>query len=273
MDGVHLQSQGLPDQTTSAKPPLPHLLVVRPHLPEGGNSAGVATWLTDRSPPVRVPWLGRLQLVSLAGLSAFVAAVLALHGLRPDLSPAEHTISEYSLGSYGWLMRAAFVALGVGTLTTAASLWLSFGPSGRCRTGVFLLAGMATGLFLDAAFNTDHLRVPETFDGTIHSVGTWILALALPGAAFALGSDFCRNSVTTLSARLLPILATAELGGIVLFQMSPTTVRGWAERFVIVMAVATLASLQVLSRANAPAGRPQAVAQDYGGRIQPSILA
>jgi hypothetical protein len=265
MYAVHFQSQGLPEQTASGEPPLPHLHIARPHRVEGGSSTGVEPELADLSPPVGAFWLGPLHLVSFAGLSVFVVAILALHGLRANLSPAEHTISEYSLSSYGWLMRAAFLALGVGTLTTAASLRLSFGPSGRRRIGLVMLAGMALGLFLDTGFNTDRLRVPETVDGTIHSVGTWILALALPGAAFVFGSDFVRNSISTLKARLLLILGTAQLGAIVLFEMSPTTVRGWTERLVIVLAVATLGLLQVLSRPNAQAGRSRTVAYSYRG--------
>ena len=205
MDAVHLQPQGLPEQTISGTPPLPHLLVVRPHRVERGSSAGVAPERADLSHRAKAFWLGRLHLLSFAGLSVFVVAILALHGLQDNLDPAEHTISEYSLGSYGWLMRAGFLALGVGTLATAASLRLCCGPSGWRCIGLLMLAGAATGLFLDTGFNTDHLRVPETFDGTIHGIGTWILALALPGAAFVFGSDFVRNSISTQEARFAPV--------------------------------------------------------------------
>lgn len=122
------------------------------------------------------------------------------------------------------------------------------------------LAGTAIGLILDAGFNTDRIRVPETFDGTIHSVGTWILALGLPVAAFFFGFDFVRNSTSTLSERLVLIVGGVQLGAIVLFEMSPATLRGWAERLVAVLAVATLGLLQDLSRANAKAGQSHAVA-------------
>ena len=264
MDAAHLlQSQGLQEQTASTRPGLPRLLVVPPHRVERDGSAGVAPEHVELSPPVRAFWLGWLDLVSFAGLSVFVMAILALHGLRANLNPAEHTISEYSLGSYGWLMRTAFLALGVGTLTTAASLRLSCRPSGSRRMGVLLLAGTGFGLFLDAGFNTDHLRVPETVDGTIHSVGTWILALSLPGAAFVFGSDFLRNPISMRKGRLLLVLGAAQLAAIVLFEQSPTSSRGWAERLVTVLAVVTLGLLQTLSRKNAQAGRPRTVAHNY----------
>jgi hypothetical protein len=262
MDAVHLQSQRQSEQTASGKPSNPYRLIVRPDGLEGGRSTETSD-LADLSPPVRTFWLACLQLLSFAGLSVFVVATLTLHGLQTNLNPAEHTISEYSLGSYGWLMRTAFLALGVGTLTTAASLRIRWGSSGWRRIGLLMLAATAIGLFLDARFNTDHLRVAETFDGSIHAVGTWILTLALPGAACVFGSDFVRHSISTRKARLLLILAAAQLGAVVLFQVSPVTLRGWAERLVAVLAVATLGCLQTLSDTRAKADRPQRVADSH----------
>ncbi len=177
-----------------------------------------------------------------AGIAAFVAAVLALHWLRPDLNPQVHTVSEYSIGSYGWLMRAAFVALGLGVLATSLSLELRFGLSAWRSAGLLLLVGMALGLFLDAGFNTDHLRVPETTSGAVHGVGTLIVGLTLPAAALILGSDFA--SVSLPRARWLQVLAVAQCGAIFAFETGPIADHGLAERICIGMALATLALMQ-----------------------------
>ena len=261
MDSVYLPSQGLPEQTQQGKPSRPHPLVVRPHRRRRGSAAGVAPESTGGLRDVRAVWLGRLQLVGVAGISAFVAVVLALHGIRANLNPAEHTISEYSLGSYGWLMRAAFVVLGLGMLALAVSLRLRFPPPGAWRyIAPVLVAAAAIGALLDAGFNTDHLRVPETGEGTVHGVGTAILVLALPVAALVLGSGIVRTPSLAAMARVLLFLGAAQLGAIVLFDQSPLTWRGWAERLVSVLAIATLALMQVLSRTKERAGPPWTVA-------------
>ena len=83
--------------------------------------------------------------------------------------------------------------------------------------------------------------------------------MALPGAAFVFGSDYVRNSISTPKARLLLVLGAAQLGAIVLFEMSPTSLRGWTERLVTVLVVASLGLLQVLSRTNAQTGQPRTV--------------
>ena len=180
-------------------------------------------------------------------MSAFVVAILALHLLQPKLNPAQHTISEYALGSYGWLMRSAFFALGVGTLATAAAMRLKAGPSVRRSIGLLLLGGAALGLFIDTGYNTDRLRVPATADGMVHGVGTWILALTLPVAALVLGSYFARTSVSSLRARWIQALGGAQLVAMVAFEVSPDAYRGLAERLVTFLAVATVALLWSLT--------------------------
>lgn len=142
----------------------------------------------------RPNWLLLSHVISFGGLAAFVVALLALHGLRGALNPVQHTVSEYSLGSYGWLMRVTFVALGLGVLATAVSLHLTPESSWWRRVGLLLLACTAIGLFLDAGYNTDHPRVPETVEGTVHGVGMLIICLTLPAATFVLGFDFTRTA-------------------------------------------------------------------------------
>ena len=195
----------------------------------------------------RLSWLRLVHLVSFGGLAAFVVAVVALHGLRGSLNPIEHTISEYSLGSYGWLMRAAFVALGLGVLATAVSLHVRFGPLSWPRRGPLLLVCTAIGLFLDAAYNTDHPRVPESAGGTVHGFGMLIISLTLPAATFILGSTLVRISNPPVRARCLPALGVAQLMAILGFEMSPITSRGLTERIAIAFAVITLFSLRALA--------------------------
>ena len=92
-----------------------------------------------------------------------------------------------------------------------------------------------------------------------------MLALALPGAAFVFGSHFVRNSISMPKARLLLVLGAAQLGAIVLFEMSPTSLRGWVERLITVLVVASLGLLQVLSRTDAQMGQRRTVAHEALG--------
>jgi Protein of unknown function (DUF998) len=207
----------------------------------GIRRSRIATRQLDMLRPVR--------LLGSVGIATFVSAVLALHCLRPDLNAQVHTVSEYSIGDYGWLMRAAFVALGLGVLATSLSIDFAFGPSKRRRVGLLLLVGTALGLFLDAGYNTDHLRVPETTSGAVHGVGTLMIGLTLPAAALILGSEF--TSISRSRARWLQVLAVAQVGAIFVFETGPIAYHGLAERICIGMAVVALALMQA-SATSAP---------------------
>jgi hypothetical protein len=181
-------------------------------------------------------------------------------------------------------MRTAFAALGLGVLAIAASLGSWMATSWWSRLGRLLLVGTATGLFLDAAYNTDHPRVRETADGTVHGIGMLIICLTLPLASFLLGSALRRTSPDWWRAAGLRVLAAGQVVAILSFERSPMAWRGVTERIAVAMAVATLALLQSLTapvgeqaspgRRRAPpvfSGRP--IARMAGSEFGPSPSA
>ena len=50
-------------------------------------------------------------------------ALLLLHLLRPDYTPATNFISNYAVGRYGWIMTTWFLAMSCGLLTLAMGLY------------------------------------------------------------------------------------------------------------------------------------------------------
>lgn len=207
------------------------------------------------TPLERSRWLRATGLMSLAGIAGFVVAVAALHGFRSNLDPADHTLSQYSLGSYGWLMRAAFSALGTAVLATAAGLLLRLEPSNLRRVGLLLLVATAVGLLLDAGFNTDRLGVAETFNGAVHGDGLLVVSLALPAAAYILGRDFARCGIGARGL-WLQVLGPALLLASGWFETCPAEWRGLAERIAVAMGVVAVALLR--SIVVTPAGPPPA---------------
>ena len=52
---------------------------------------------------IRAAWL------AIVAITSYQALVLTLIFLRPDLAPSWHTISEWAIGPYGWIMSSAFL--------------------------------------------------------------------------------------------------------------------------------------------------------------------
>jgi hypothetical protein len=95
-----------------------------------------------------------LARVSIASGYLFVALVLSPHVLEPEVDPTWRFTSEYALGSFGWLMNVAFLALAISLLSAGLAL------TSQVRTwpgyiGLGVLAMAAGGMLLAAPFNTD----------------------------------------------------------------------------------------------------------------------
>lgn len=115
-----------------------------------------------------------------AAAAALVAlvAVLGLHVVRADLEPASHRLSEYAVGSWGWLMTAVFALVAVAVWSLRRAL-----PLDTRRSPVrALLATAAAGFAMAGIVPTDPSR-PDAVRETVHTVASGGALMALTAAA------------------------------------------------------------------------------------------
>jgi hypothetical protein len=175
-------------------------------------------------------------MIAIGCIGAFVAILVLLHFLRADLDPSWRFISEYEIGSYGWLMQVAFVLLGLGAGALSAAIarltqnWMGW-------IGVVLLALSAFGMLLAGAF------VPA--EGRhLHDVGAMLDMV--PFAALLLTWSLSHNPGWVSSGRPSWAFAIIPLAGFVIFMTSmavmlprnggrpgPTVLVGWQNRLLI----------------------------------------
>jgi hypothetical membrane protein len=148
------------------------------------------------------------------GCIAYAAvALLLMHVLRPDFTPASHMISDYAVGPYGWVMQTIFVGLSAGCTMLLVGLACSGPTSIAARLGVLLLAVASIGLIVSAIFPTDLQGAPATRSGYLHTlsffvnVASIILAIVLLATSF--GSDPRWRPYQRTSVILLSLIALA----------------------------------------------------------------
>lgn len=122
--------------------------------------------------------------VAIAASGVAILALLSLHVVRADLSPATHMISEYAVGDHGWLMTLCFYTFSVASLALVGAL------ATRVRgvvgwLGLVALVVAAAGLAIGGHFPMD----PTTNDparmshsGQMHGMG---FMLGVPGELLA----------------------------------------------------------------------------------------
>jgi hypothetical protein len=157
--------------------------------------------------------------VAIGAILTYQSLLLVLIFLRPDLDPSWHTISEWAIGSHGWIMSGAFLVSSLSYASLFVMLRTQLRNSmGRIGLGILLLCAIgAAGVGL---FTTDPmpLRSPLSIRGTLHVFcGTSQLVL-FPFAALLIGLSLARaNQVWAAARRLLLWTAWLPLFGFVCF--------------------------------------------------------
>jgi Protein of unknown function (DUF998) len=134
-------------------------------------------------------------------LSALALSALAgLHVLSPEFDPAKRVVSEYALGSYGWLLSVMFFAWGLGTWSLALALRSE--PSTLAgRIGVVFLFAAGLGETMASVFDVSWPKM--------HGVSGALGVLGLPIAAMLTSLSLSRNPRWLSKRRML--LVTANL--------------------------------------------------------------
>lgn len=128
----------------------------------------------------------RFARTAIVATVAFVALLGLLHVVKSQLDPSWHFISEYAIGTHGWIMITAFSSLAVAYVALAGALRPHLG--GRIGLlGRLSLYVSALGLLIAAAFVTDPVTATNhTVHGVLHNVGG-TLGIAMPIAAGIIG--------------------------------------------------------------------------------------
>ncbi len=197
----------------------------------------------------RASQLQLLATVGILGQAVWTAALVALHFLRPDVNDTS-TISAYAVGPYGWLMTAAFLALGLGALALAIGIRRATTPSRWSLVGTVLAGLCGLGFVLAGIFPVGGCRdvacaerfesgadVPMSAAAIAHGVGALLGILLLIIGMLVLSRAFKRDQTWRslwpwslalgLAALVQVVLAGDGLVGAILMRILVATLILW----------------------------------------------
>ena len=155
-----------------------------------------------------------------AAAAGFVVLLGSLHVLKADLSPTWRMVREYAIGSHGWLMTLAFVALAAACVATIISL-KPYTADRAGRAGRVALGITAGALTLAAFATTDPVTATPaqlTSEGKLHGVAAMIGMPALLIAAVALHRSLRRHPA--VSSHAVRVATIAVVAAVVVFAVS-----------------------------------------------------
>jgi hypothetical membrane protein len=135
--------------------------------------------------------------LAMGAIVSYQILLIVLIFLRPDLDPSWHTISEWAIGPYGWIMSGAFLisAVSYGALFVMLRSQLH-GTMGRIGLGILLICVIGTiGVGI---FTTDPmpLHYPLSTIGTLHVIFGTSQLMLLPFAALLINLSLGRKNQT-----------------------------------------------------------------------------
>jgi hypothetical protein len=178
-------------------------------------------------------------LVSAVAAMMWLAIIVLLHFIKPELDPRTHMISECACGASGWIMQLAFICMAVSCWTLAAAAWTLQPPLGPA-----LLIACGVGFVGAGIFVTDPVLPTEktqTLSGTLHIVFAFAVMLIFPVMAISVSWSVGEQAIGHITRVWLLILAALTWGSLLGFVAvavrsikTPGTSIGYFERILVV---------------------------------------
>jgi hypothetical protein len=174
--------------------------------------------------------------LSFAAAAATLVLLAALHVLSPEFDPSWRMVSEYALGTYGWVLALMFLTWALSCVALFLAIKAHIRTVGG-KIGLGFLLAAAAGMSMAAIFDVSH---------DLHGLAAMIGMPSLPIAAMLISVSLVRNPAWSSARRSL--LWTANLTWISLVLMfatvfiglsqtggefGPGVLAGWPNRFLV----------------------------------------
>jgi len=198
--------------------------------------------------PVTITSVAAARL-SFAAAVTFLVLLAILHFIKPELDPSWHFVSEYAIGSYGWVMMLAFFSLALSCVSLFVAVRSQIGTIGG-KIGLAMLLVVAASLVAGGAFTSDPITASKdelTTHGHLHGLAAIVSIPGFPLAAVLISLSFARQRQASSTVRQ-SLIGAALLTGVSVAAMfvyiavalprhggnfGPGLVTGWLQRFVV----------------------------------------
>jgi len=189
-----------------------------------------------------------------AGSLLFIIMMVALHLLRPDFNPLQRFMSEYLVGSFGFIGAAAVFVLGATFLMLLVGLRISVCSSGFLTASCVLLGVMVISACMVAVVPFDDVMLPDgsfppsfTKGDINHIVFSALLYVLLLALLLTLPSAYKRDEKWRPFSRVTLFLGFLTLASIVGIILAPFYLRGLAQRgtFLVILVWLLLTGLHL----------------------------
>jgi hypothetical protein len=190
-----------------------------------------------------------LTLISYCCVFATLLIVILFHIFREDYNPIIQTMSEFTLGSFGFLFPIALFVLGLSSLISCYTLLRSLPGTRISKRIIRYFSLWTTFIIITGIFPTDPFSGPYTFPGAIHAIASFLAFLSLLFCIFYITMFFKKSVKSRFDYMRFYIYFFLCIPGLIIFLIIPLEYKGLTQRvFLGIMIIAYVDIITIPSR-------------------------
>ena len=190
----------------------------------------------------------KLVLITLASYFSVLTSLIIVvffHLFREDHNPIMQTMSEYTIGDFGFLFPIALLILGLSSILALYSLHLKLPKTKLSKKILRYFSLWTVFIILTGIFPTDYITGPYTFSGITHALSSYFAFLFFLIDVYYI-SLFCKKDIN-LNFDYIRFLTyfILSIPGLVIFLIVPLQYKGLTQR--IFLTIIIIAYIDVIS--------------------------
>ena len=187
-----------------------------------------------------------LTIISYFCLITCLLIVILFHIFRKQYNPIMQTMSEYTLGPFGFLFPVALLILGLSSIISCYVLLRSLPNTRSSKKIIQFFSLWTTFIIITGIFPTDYISGPYTFSGIIHAVASFLAFLSLLFCIFFVAVFFKKSVNSRFNHMRFYVYFFLCVPGLIIFLIIPLEYKGLTQRVflgIIIIAYAEIITI------------------------------
>lgn len=186
-----------------------------------------------------------LTFLSFICIIIFFIIVTLFHLFRTDHDPISQTMSEYTIGPFGFFFPIALLILGLSSLLSGVAIRIILPTTPLTKNSLRAFQLWTIFITITGFFPTDYIIGPYSFSGIMHGVASCFAFLFFPISLYYISQFYRKEIGSTSDHYRYQVYFYACLTGFIFYIISPLGYKGIAQR--IFLGIIIIAYIDLIS--------------------------
>lgn len=186
-----------------------------------------------------------LTFLSFICILTFFIIVILFHLFRTDHDPLLQTMSEYTIGPFGFFFPIALLILGLSSLLSGIAIRIMLPVTPLTKKSFRAFQLWTIFIIITGIFPTDYITGPYSFSGIMHGVASFFAFLFFPISLYYISQFYRKEVGSKFNYYRYQVYFYVCLSGFIFYLISPLGYKGMTQR--IFLGIIIIAYLDIIS--------------------------